>query len=177
MNRPIKRDEFVQKYLDTFFAEDVTTKRVEPLANRAHGIMTSASLAASIAGQSLAQARGRRGEYAVRQVERPSPNQGVVVWDLFNPCGTEGVGARKAVVVAMGATGFDAADQAKRALERFPIERNRSIDQNSLQIKKARAVFDPIGSETAQMSEIEIASGKRIKSWFADRRDPRRTHQ
>jgi monoterpene epsilon-lactone hydrolase len=33
--------------------------------------------------------------------------------------------------------------------ERFPIERNRSIDQNSLQIEKARAVPDPIGSETA----------------------------
>lgn len=159
MNRPIKRDEFVQKYLDGFFAEDVNTKRVEPLADRAHGIITSVSLAASIAGRSSAQARGRRGEHAVRQVDRPSTNQGVVVWDIFTQSGTEGAGARKAVVVAMDGTGFDAEDQAKRALDRFPIERNRSIDQNSLRIRKTGAAFDPIGTETAQMSEMETARG------------------
>jgi RNA polymerase sigma factor (sigma-70 family) len=34
-------------------------------------------------------------------------------------------------------------------LERFPIERNRSIDQNSLNRKDARAVSDQIGSDTA----------------------------
>jgi acetylornithine/N-succinyldiaminopimelate aminotransferase len=35
------------------------------------------------------------------------------------------------------------------ALERFPIERNRSIDQNSLQRKKARTPPDPTGSDGA----------------------------
>ena len=34
-------------------------------------------------------------------------------------------------------------------LERFPIERNRSIDQNSLQRKKVRALSDPPGSDSA----------------------------
>jgi hypothetical protein len=35
------------------------------------------------------------------------------------------------------------------ALERFPIERNRSIDQNSLERKNSRALSDPIGSDSA----------------------------
>jgi hypothetical protein len=40
-----------------------------------------------------------------------------------------------------------------KRLERFPIERNRSIDQNSLERKKARALFDPNGSESALAEE------------------------
>ncbi|WP_255608608.1 hypothetical protein [Methylosinus sp. Sm6] len=45
------------------------------------------------------------------------------------------------------------------ARERVPIERNRSIDQNSLQIKKAGAVFDPLGSETAPGPRIKGGEG------------------
>src|ERR1035437_5610332 len=101
MNHPIKRVEFVQKYLDGIFAEDLHAKRVMSLANGALGVMTGASLAVSMIGQSLAQARGLLSKHAIKQVDRLLSNQGVVVWDMFAPWVAEVVGARKTIVVAM----------------------------------------------------------------------------
>ena len=66
MNPPIKRVEFVQKYLDGIFAEDVHAKREMSLANDAVGVMTGASLAVSMIGQSLAQARGLLSKNAIK---------------------------------------------------------------------------------------------------------------
>jgi Transposase DDE domain len=116
MNHPIKRVEFVRKYLDGIFAEDVHAKRVMSLANGAVGVMTGASLAVSIIGQSLAQARGLLSKHAIKQVDRLLSNQGIVVWDMFAPWVAEVVGARKTIVVAMDWTDFDADDQATLAL-------------------------------------------------------------
>jgi hypothetical protein len=116
MNHPIKRVEFVYKYIDGIFAEDVHAKRVTSLANGAVGVMTGASLAVSVIGQSLAQARGLLSKHAIKQVDRLLSNQGVVVWDLFGPWVAEVVGARKMIVVAMDWTDFDADDQATLAL-------------------------------------------------------------
>jgi hypothetical protein len=116
MNHPIKRVEFVQKYLDGIFAEDLHAKRVMSLANGALGVMTGASLAVSMIGQSLAQARGLLSKHAIKQVDRLLSNQGVVVWDMFAPWVAEVVGARKTIVVAMDWTDFDADDQATLAL-------------------------------------------------------------
>jgi len=79
MNDPIKRDELVRKYLDGIFADDVHAKRVTSLANGAVGVMTGASLAVSIIGQSLAQARGLLSKHAIKQVDRLLSNQGIVV--------------------------------------------------------------------------------------------------
>jgi hypothetical protein len=50
MNPAVKRVEFVHKYLDAVFAEDLHAKRVMSLANGALGVMTSASLAVSVIG-------------------------------------------------------------------------------------------------------------------------------
>jgi hypothetical protein len=116
MNRPIKRVDFVRNYLDGVFAEDLHAKRVESLANGALGVMTSASLAVSIIGQSLAQARGLLSKHAIKQVDRLLSNQGVVVWDMFAPWVAEVVGQRKAIIVAMDWTDFDADDQTTLAL-------------------------------------------------------------
>jgi hypothetical protein len=116
MNRPIKRVEFVHNYLDGIFAEDLHAKRVKSLANGALGVMTGASLAVSIIGQSLAQARGLLGKHAIKQVDRLLSNQGIVVWDMFPPWVAEVVGERKTIVVAMDWTDFDADDQATLAL-------------------------------------------------------------
>jgi hypothetical protein len=116
MNHSIKRVEFVRKYLDGVFAEDVHAKRVMSLANGAVGVMTGASLAVSIIGQSLAQARGLLSKHAIKQVDRLLSNQGIVVWDMFAPWVAEVVGARKTIVVAMDWTEFDADDQATLAL-------------------------------------------------------------
>lgn len=116
MNSPIKRVEFVQKYLDDIFAEDLHAKRVMSLANGALGVMTGASLAVSMIGQSLAQARGLLSKHAIKQVDRLLSNQGIVVWDMFAAWVAEVVGARKRIVVAMDWTDFDADDQATLAL-------------------------------------------------------------
>ena len=106
MNPPIKRVEFVQKYLDDIFAEDLHAKRVMSLANGALGVMTGASLAVSMIGQSLAQARGLLSKHAIKQVDRLLSNQGIVVWDMFAAWVAEVVGARKRIVVAMNWTDF-----------------------------------------------------------------------
>ena len=116
MNPPVKRVEFVQKFLDGVFAEDLHAKRVMSLANGALGVMTSASLAVSIIGQSLAQARGLLSKHAIKQVDRLLSNPGIVVWDMFAPWVAEVVGGRKAIVVAMDWTDFDADDQATLVL-------------------------------------------------------------
>src|SRR5271169_2718174 len=115
-NRSIKRVEFVHNYLDGIFAEDLHAKRVKSLANGALGVMTSASLAVSIIGQSLAQARGLLSKHAIKQVDRLLSNQGIVVWDMFAPWVAEIVGQREKIVVAMDWTDFDADDQTTLVL-------------------------------------------------------------
>jgi hypothetical protein len=116
MSRPIKRIDFVHDFLAGIFADDLHAKRVASLANGALGVMTSASLAVSIIGHSLAQARGLLGTHAIKQVDRLLSNQGIVVWDLFAAWVTQIVGQRKAIVVAMDWTDFDADDQMTLAL-------------------------------------------------------------
>ena len=116
MGHQIKRVEFIESYLDGIFAENLHAKRISSLANGALGVMTSASLAVSIIGQSLAQARGLLSKHAIKQVDRLLSNQGVVVWDMFAPWVAEVVGRRKAIVVAMDWTDFDADDQTTLAL-------------------------------------------------------------
>jgi hypothetical protein len=116
MSRPIKRIDFVHDFLAGIFADDLHAKRVASLANGALGVMTSASLAVSIIGHSLAQARGLLGKHAIKQVDRLLSNQGIVVWDMFAAWVTQIVGQRKAIVVAMDWTDFDADDQMTLAL-------------------------------------------------------------
>ncbi len=72
MNPPIKRVEFVQKYLDDIFAKDLHAKRVMSLANGALGVMTGVSLAVSMIGQSLAQARGLLSKHAINPSYSPN---------------------------------------------------------------------------------------------------------
>ena len=78
--------------------------------------MPSASLASSIIGQSLAQARGLLSKHAIKQVDRRLSNQGIVVWDMFAPWVAQVVGQRKTIVVAMDWTDFYADDQTPLAL-------------------------------------------------------------
>src|SRR5271165_1708840 len=116
MDRLTKRVDFIQTYLDGIFSEDLHAKRVKSLTNGTLGVMTSASLAVSIIGQSLAQARGLLSKHAIKQVDRLLSNQGIVVWDMFAPWVAEVVGQRKTIVVAMDWTDFDADDQTTLAL-------------------------------------------------------------
>jgi len=116
MLHSIKTLEFIEQYLGGVFAGELHAKRVMSLANGALGVMTGASLAVSIIGQSLAQARGLLGKHAIKQVDRLLSNPGVAVWDLFPAWIAEVVGARKSIVVAMDWTDFDADDQTTLAL-------------------------------------------------------------
>jgi len=63
-----ERVDFIQNYLSTIFDQCLHAKRIASLANGALGVMTSASLAVSIIGQSLAQARGMLSKHAIKQV-------------------------------------------------------------------------------------------------------------
>lgn len=116
MNRPNEHVDFVHDFLAGIFAGDLHAKRVASLANGTLGVMTSASLAVSIIGHSLAQARGLLGKHAIKQVDRLLSNQGIVVWDMFAAWVTQVIGQRKAIVVAMDWTDFDADGQTTLAL-------------------------------------------------------------
>jgi Transposase DDE domain len=110
------RIEFAHNFLSRIFAGSVHAKRIESLANGALGVMTSASLAVSIIGHSLAQARGLVDKHAIKQVDRLLSNRGVVVWEMFAAWVREVVGPRNEIVVAMDWTDFDADDQTTLAL-------------------------------------------------------------
>ena len=110
------RIEFIRDYLRAIFAGDVHSKRIDSLAGATLGVMTSASLAVSVIGHALAQARCRLTKRAIKQVDRLLSNQGVVVWDMFGPWVAEMVGQRRSIVVAMDWTDFDADDQTTLAL-------------------------------------------------------------
>ena len=106
----------IKKYIDAVLGHDIHAKRVESLANATIGIMMSASLAVSMIGQALAQARGLLTKHAVKQVDRLLSNQGINVWDLFGHWVPQVVGARRDIVVAMDWTDFDGDGQATLVL-------------------------------------------------------------
>ena len=116
MRKSIDRMELVHDFLKRTFSGSLHAKRILSLANGTLGVVTGASLAVSIIGHALAQARGLMDRHAIKQVDRLLSNAGVVVWDLFAPWAREVVGQRKAIVVAMDWTDFDADNQATLAL-------------------------------------------------------------
>jgi hypothetical protein len=116
MKPHIDRVKIAHDFLYRIFAESLHAKRIESLANGALGVMTGASLAVSIIGHSLAQARSLVDKHAIKQVDRLLSNRGIVVWEMFAPWVREVVGPRKEIVVAMDWTDFDADDQTTLAL-------------------------------------------------------------
>jgi Transposase DDE domain len=116
MRAPKERFDFVHQFLKRVFIDDLHSKRVLSLANGALGVMTGATLAVSLIGQALAQARGLFAKSAIKQVDRLLSNAGVVPWDVFAPWVREVVGERREIVVAMDWTDFDADNQSTLAL-------------------------------------------------------------
>jgi len=106
----------IEKYISEVLDGDIHAKRVSSLANATIGIMTGVSLAVSMIGQALAQARGLLTKHAIKQVDRLLSNQGIDVWELFRHWVPQVVGARQDIVVAMDWTDFDADGQATLAL-------------------------------------------------------------
>jgi hypothetical protein len=111
MRATAQRLEFIENHLDSLFASDLHAKRVSSLACGVLGVMTSASLAVSVIGQALAQARGKAGKHSIKQVDRLLSNQGIDVRALLPLWIKETVGARRELVIAMDWTDFDADDQ------------------------------------------------------------------
>ena len=111
MRATAQRLEFIENHLNSLFASDLHAKRVSSLACGVLGVMTSASLAVSVIGQALAQARGKAGKHSIKQVDRLLSNQGIDVWALLPLWIKETVGARRELVIAMDWTDFDADDQ------------------------------------------------------------------
>jgi len=111
MQTVAERIEFVEKYLSDLFGADLHAKRVSSLAFAVFGVMTNASLAVSVIGQALAQARGKTVKHAIKQVDRLLSNQGIEVWAMFPLWIKQIIGERNALVIAMDWTDFDADDQ------------------------------------------------------------------
>ena len=63
-----------------------------------------------------AQARGKSGKHAVKQVDRLLSNQGIDVWELFPLWIKEAIGSGRDLLVAMDWTEFDADDQSTLVL-------------------------------------------------------------
>ena len=116
VRRVDRRLEFIEGYLRETFANDLHAKRVGSLADGTLGVMVGASLAVSIIGQSLAQARGLLSKHAIKQVDRLLSNQGLIVWELFAPWVAQVIGQRTEAFIAMDWTDFDADDQSTLAL-------------------------------------------------------------
>jgi len=116
MRTSINRVETVSNFVKRVFSEDLHAKRVLSLSYAALGVVTSASLAVSMIGHALAEARGLADKHAIKQVDRLLSNRGVKAWDLFEPWVRHVVGARDRIVVAMDWTDFDADNQTTLAL-------------------------------------------------------------
>ena len=102
--------------IDQLLEGDVHVKRVISIANAVLGVMTGASLAIAVIGQSLAQARGLCTKHALKQVDRLLNNEKFVVWDYFAYWVINVLGDRKEIVVAMDWTDFDADGQTTLVL-------------------------------------------------------------
>ena len=116
MRKSIDRMELVHDFLKRAFSGSLHAKRIVSLANGTLGVLTGGVVGRFGHRHGLAQARGLMDRHAIKQVDRLLSNAGVVVWDLFAPWAREVVGQRKAIVVAMDWTDFDADNQATLAL-------------------------------------------------------------
>ena len=116
MSFHINRVDFVDSYLTNVFGQSIHAKRILSLVNATIGVMASVSLAVSVIGQALAQAKKLTTKPAIKQVDRLLSNKGIVVWEMFEEWVREVVGNRTSILVAMDWTDFDADDQAMLAL-------------------------------------------------------------
>ena len=106
----------VRSFIGELYGPGLHAKRLDSLAGATLGTMTSASLAVSLIGQALAQARGLKTKHAVKQVDRLLSNDGIDVWDSFARWVPHQIGKHREILVAMDWTDFDNDDQATLVL-------------------------------------------------------------
>lgn len=106
----------IKSYLHKIFGETLHSKRIDSLADATFGVMDSASLAVSLIGHFLAEARGLVTKHATKQVDRLLSNKGIDPWHLFAYWVPEQILYQKVVWVVMDWTDFDGDDQATLSL-------------------------------------------------------------
>jgi len=113
-----RRAQFVdiRAFVGEVYGADLHAKRVDSLAGATLGVMQSASLAVTMIGQALAQARGSVTKHAIKQVDRMLSNNGIDVWDSFACWVPHKIGERREILVAMDRTDFDHDDQSTLVL-------------------------------------------------------------
>jgi hypothetical protein len=111
-----ERLEEIRGFIGGLYGPDLHAKRVDSLAGATLGVMAGASLAVSMIGQALAQARGLVTKHAVKQVDRLMSNNGIDVWDSFARWVPQQVGAQPDILVAMDWTDFDHDSQSTLVL-------------------------------------------------------------
>jgi hypothetical protein len=104
----IERQAFdVEAALFEQFGGELHQRQIRSLSDATLGVMNSASLAVSIVGQALAQAKSLDPRHAIKQVDRLLSNTAIAPWDLFALWVPRVVGARGQIQVAMDWTEFD----------------------------------------------------------------------
>ena len=106
----------ISAFIDNLYCHDLHAKRVDSLAAATLGVMTGASLAVTMIGQALAQARGLVTKHAIKQVDRLLSNSGIDIWESFARWVPHLVQSRNDIIVAMDWTDFDSDGQATLAL-------------------------------------------------------------
>lgn len=105
----------VAETIEKIFEDELHAKRVLSLANSVVGVLDAAVLSVHAIGRGYAHAIGGNEKHGVKQTDRLLSNGGVDVWSLFSPWAGFVVGERKAIVVALDWTEFDADDHATLA--------------------------------------------------------------
>ena len=105
----------IQAFIGDVFAHDLHAKRVFSLASATLGVMIGATLAVSMIGQALAQARGLVTKHAIKQVDRLLSNRGIDVWGSFAHWVPHLIGARQTIIVAVEWIDFAHDDQSTLA--------------------------------------------------------------
>lgn len=106
----------IKVHLHRMFDETLHSKRIDSLADATLGVMGSTSLAVSIIGHFLAEARGLATKHATKQVDRLLSNEGIDPWQLFTYWVPEQILHQKVIWVAMDWTEFSGDDQVTLAL-------------------------------------------------------------
>ena len=111
VKNPLKVGETIEK----IFEDDLHARRVMSLANGVVGVLDAAVLSIHAIGRGYAHATNHSEKHGVKQTDRLLGNAGIDVWALFRPWAEFVVGDRKAIVLALDWTEFDADDHATLA--------------------------------------------------------------
>ena len=101
---PVRAAEVVAR----IFAGDLHAQRAQSLANGSVEMLRDAAPSIHAIGRGYAQASGGHDKHGVKQVDRLPSNEGVDIWALFGPWVEFVVGPRRALVIALDWTEFDA---------------------------------------------------------------------